>query len=255
MNVLGQAMVMPILAGLQVALNQVMAPCFFSEAFECKYDGIGTGFILIGVGLTTLYGPGSPYGSNARPADPDTFLAYKADIEAKWISTPWAVFEFTVIFAFIFCLMKKNDEGLRHITRLWMHGFIAGTLMGQQQCIVKGFGGVSAQFARDPVITLSHWPLYFYLPFMILMAVAATYHINVGLMNFGALEFVPVQVMCMMVLGTLTGLFFDQEYNILKTVGWIVFTFGIVVIGVGLKVLSMKPGPEDDSNYGCLFLS
>ena len=118
--------------------------------------------------------------------------------------------------------------------------------MGQQQCVVKGFGGVSAQFARDPVITLSHWPLYFYLPFMILMAVAATYHINVGLMNFGALEFVPVQVMCMMVLGTLTGLYFDQEYTILKTEGWILFTCGIAVIGAGLKVLSMKPGLDDD---------
>ena len=40
MNILGQPLVMPLLAGLQVAENQALAPYFFEEVFLWSYDGV-----------------------------------------------------------------------------------------------------------------------------------------------------------------------------------------------------------------------
>jgi hypothetical protein len=126
-----------------------------------------------------------------------------------------------------------------------MYAFLAGTLQGQQQGVVKGFGLVLDHLGSDLEAVLCSWPIYFYLPTMIIFAVIVTHQINVGLAKFGALEFVPLQVTTMMIMGVLTGLFFDQEYKILLPVGWFMFSYGVVLISGGLKVLTMKPvAPE-----------
>ena len=39
MGALGQAMVVPLLASLEVAENQIFAPVVLKENFLCKYDG------------------------------------------------------------------------------------------------------------------------------------------------------------------------------------------------------------------------
>ena len=76
------------------------------------------------------------------------------------------------------------------------------------------------------------------------LGIAQAYYLNVGLARFRALDFVPTYTALMMLIGSLTGLVFDQEYKLLNTAGWVMFAFGLLLVCIGLVIISWKPDPE-----------
>ena len=110
MNLMGQAMVMPMLAGLQVAFNQILAPYVFGEEFNKVYDGTATVVILVGVLFTTLFGPGSPFGSAPALPMPTNYQTLKNTLGERISHPGFIVFEVLLLLLLAFCLYHYKSE-------------------------------------------------------------------------------------------------------------------------------------------------
>ena len=80
-----------------------------------RADKYRSGSILVGVTTTTLFGPGSPLGSEVRPEGSFDFQHVMAELGRKWTSLPFIFFEVGVVVAVGLCLyfketMKENER-------------------------------------------------------------------------------------------------------------------------------------------------
>ena len=145
MNIMGQAMVMPLLAGLQVVENSLFAPFVLGESFDKFYDGIGTALICIGVLFIVLFGPGSPFGSDPLPALPQSYQELRSLLGVKLSATAFIVFETLVVCLLTVCLALYKVESMAAYSST-MAAYICGFCQGQQQAFVRQYGGFNFKF-------------------------------------------------------------------------------------------------------------
>jgi hypothetical protein len=132
------------------------------------------------------------------------------------------------------------------------YGYVAGFLGGQQNLFLKGVGTMmTLAFGPAGAAVFADWILYVFLLGMLVLAPTQLGVINVGLMKFSVLRFVPAYTVLYIVHGTSVGLFFYQEYAQMDGPSWAGFSVGFLFIFGSLALLSCKPvqdEPEDEDD-------
>jgi hypothetical protein len=168
---LGQSLVVPLLAGLEVAENQVFAPCVLHAELNPRYDYAAAVVVLFGAVLTSIWGP---KGGSTSTGDNGIVLedpcnatasvgltAYQDTtgmIDSYFASGLFIGYEITVVLFFIasvYC-MKVEPACVKDYLFL-AYGYVAGFLGGQQNLFLKGvgtfftlaFGGSAAEVFTD----------------------------------------------------------------------------------------------------------
>ena len=269
---LGQSLVVPLLAGLEVAENQVFAPLVLHAELNAKYDYSAAVVVLLGAVLTSIWGPkggttGSSSGAESILTDPcnlttTTTAAAAAAVAASGSSVVlteyqlaritfdglfaeslFVSYEIIVIVLFLICvgIMKVEPDWCKNY--LFMaYGYVAGFLGGQQNLFLKGVGTLfGLAFSGSGKEVFSDWYFYIFLLMMLILAPTQLAVINIGLGKFSVLRFVPAYTVLYIIMGTSVGLFFYQEWKQLNEIDWIMFSFGFIFIFASLGILGLKP--------------
>eukprot|EP00927_Polykrikos_kofoidii_P050712 TRINITY_DN44608_c0_g1_i1.p1 TRINITY_DN44608_c0_g1~~TRINITY_DN44608_c0_g1_i1.p1 ORF type:complete len:431 (+),score=47.14 TRINITY_DN44608_c0_g1_i1:45-1295(+) len=243
MSTLGQSMVVPLLASLEVAENQLLAPIVLGEHFSKITDTAAALFCISGAICTTLFGPGGLASSQGPPSFPSEVGAARERFGELFGSPAFIVFEFFVIALFLLSVCVSTMARYRPLHFATV-GYIAGFLGGQQNLFLKG----TALFIRigfeDDASVFSHWMVYVFGLLMATMAAAQLRVLNWGLAEFDALLFVPAYTLLYIASGTLVGLVFYQEYELMSGIGWAMFGLGFVFIALAMATLGSKSLPD-----------
>ena len=105
---------------------------------------------------------------------------------------------------------------------------------------MKHSGALFSRLFAGDVEVVTDYVVYVGLLGTCVLGASQAYFLNVGLSRFDSLDFVPKFTVLMMLLGGATGLVFDQEYTLLTPLGWGMFLFGVLLLCVALRVLSMR---------------
>jgi hypothetical protein len=255
MATLGQAMVVPLLASLEVAENQMAAPCMLKEKFDKVRDTAAAIIITLGALSTTLFGPGGPFAGDGAgttaPVDAcgnpivPNYVETKENFGVLFGAPAFIVFEIVTIFLFITCLVLINFEKQRKLHFLF-YGYIAGFLGGQQNMFLKGVGTFFGLGFSGNVEVFADWMVYVFIIMMAGLAGTQMGYLNRGLALFPALLFVPTYTVIYIVMGTCVGMVFYQEYKLMTTLGWIMFCIGFMLIFAALTILATKEIPEEE---------
>ena len=249
MATLGQAMVVPLLASLEVAENQMAAPAMLHEHFDKVRDTSAAIIITLGALCTTLFGPGGPFGGTGSAASknvdecgnaiPMTYEQTKAEFGEFFSAPAFIIFEVLTIGIFIGCLIGTKLEKHKRFHFLF-YGYIAGFLGGQQNMFLKGVGTCfGSAFAGDAAV-FADYLVYIFIIAMAGLAGTQLGYLNRGLAKFPALLFVPTYTVLYIVMGTCVGMVFYQEYKLMSTLGWVMFCIGFLFIFAALTILATK---------------
>mmetsp|Transcript_89129 Transcript_89129/g.260550 ORF Transcript_89129/g.260550 Transcript_89129/m.260550 type:complete len:406 (-) Transcript_89129:179-1396(-) len=241
---LGQAMVVPLLASLEVAENQVFAPCVLGEHFDKFYDIPAAWCCILGALFTTLFGPGGPLGG-AMVQQTLTELSYsdnKAHFGELFSAPFFLCFEVVTVALFVASLVLSRVHRCKRMHFLMM-GYMAGFLGGQQNMFLKGVATLLEIVISGDTSVFGDWPVYVFVVGMASLASAQLYFLNLGLARFEALRFVPAYTILYITMSTLVGLVFYQEYRLISALGWGMFGVGFVFIGTATTILGLKPPP------------
>eukprot|EP00750_Incisomonas_marina_P014214 INCI17619.1.p1 GENE.INCI17619.1~~INCI17619.1.p1 ORF type:complete len:730 (+),score=114.03 INCI17619.1:231-2420(+) len=238
MSTLGQSLVVPLLASLEVAENQLFAPFVLSEKLDKVYDITAAVIIILGAVLTTIFGPQG--GGDVCEVD---------QILGLFDETPFLVFEAITTSILVACLslMWNKNEKFDKV-RFLMFAYTAGFLGGQQNLFLKGVGTLGGlAFKGEDVF--GNWQIWVFVLGMGTLAFLQLVILNQGLARFPALVFIPSYTVLYIVMGTGVGLVFYQEYDQLDTLRWGMFGLGFVLIIVALALLTLKkPQKVDDAD-------
>ena len=114
---------------------------------------------------------------------------------------------------------------------------------------MKHSGALFTRLFAGDVEVVTDYVVYVGLLGTCVLGASQAYFLNVGLSRFDSLDFVPKFTVLMMLLGGATGLVFDQEYTLLTPLGWGMFLFGVLLLCVALRVLSMRSIPVKNVNF------
>jgi hypothetical protein len=270
---LGQSLVVPLLAGLEVAENQVFAPIVLGAPLNKKYDYSSAVIIVIGSLLTSLSGPkngaaapgqSGVVGLEARSRGPchnvttalfqsspssalaheRMFLENKHFMEGLFAEPLFLVYETFVCAGFIVCLVVMKCKPKAKNLFLY-YGYAAGFLGGQQNLFLKGVGtmiGLAFQDRETSAAVFSNYLVWVFILFMLVLAPSQLAVINVGLLKFSITKFVPAYTVLYIIHGTSVGLFFYAEYEQLVDPSAIAgFICGLLLIMGSLGILGAKP--------------
>ena len=154
---LGQSLVVPLLAGLEVAENQIFAPYFIHASVNKKYDYSAAVIVVIGASFTSIWGPkgGATSNNDSRikweighhctDANNQTQItAYEETVltfNAFAAESLFVGYEITVILMFLFCLFcMRFEPAFMKDNLFFVYGYVAGFLGGQQNLFLKGVG-------------------------------------------------------------------------------------------------------------------
>jgi len=243
-STLGQAMVVPLLASLEVAENQMFAPFVLGEHFDKLYDISASVCCIVGAMLTTLFGPGGPFGGDAKAEDwaALSFAETKSHFGELFTAPLFIGFEVLSYALFVCSVYFSRIECCRHLHFL-MFGYMAGFLGGQQNMFLKGAGTFIKSATEGNTDAFLDWLVYLFIAGMVGFASAQLYFLNQGLVKFDALLFVPTYTILYIAQSTLVGLVFYQEYRLMSSLGWCMFGLGFLCIGGATAILGMKPAP------------
>jgi len=240
MATLGQSLVVPLLACLEVAENQIFAPLVLGERFDRCRDTTASVVVIVGALCTTFFGPGGPFGGTT--ADPTPEMDYpemKKYFAGLFLAPVFVVFEASTIALLIACLVLPRCGCCQKLHFL-MLGYVAGCLGGQQNMFLKGVGtSFTTGFGGDASV-FGDWMVYVFVFFMVALASLQLFFLNQGLARFQALLFVPTYTILYIVSGTLVGLVFYQEYKLMSNIGWIMFCVGFLFIAASMFILATK---------------
>lgn len=173
-----------------------------------------------------------------------TYVETKDKFGELFSAPTFIVFEVLAIGLCIICLVLSRIEYF-YRSRFLMVGYVAGFLGGQQNMFLKGVGTfIGTAIAGDGSV-FGDWLVYVFTLGMVSLASTQLFVLNQGLVQFPALLFVPTYTILYIVSGTLVGLIFYQEYKLMSTLGWIMFTIGFILIGLAMVILSMKDAPTE----------
>jgi hypothetical protein len=199
LSTLGQSVVVPLLASLEIAENQIFAPCMVRETCVKRFDITATVFIIVGAILTTIFGP------------PGSEVCSIDEIVGLFAKVPFLVFQGAVmaLLVFSFSLMWSKAHCVNSF-RFMLFAFVAGTLGGQQNLFLKGIG-VLVGFAFAGENTFAEWQVWVFLLAMVTLAALQLVILNMGLAKFEALQFIPAFTVLYILMGTMVGLIFYEE--------------------------------------------
>eukprot|EP00927_Polykrikos_kofoidii_P012315 TRINITY_DN15307_c0_g1_i1.p1 TRINITY_DN15307_c0_g1~~TRINITY_DN15307_c0_g1_i1.p1 ORF type:complete len:528 (-),score=52.60 TRINITY_DN15307_c0_g1_i1:29-1567(-) len=245
---LGQSMVVPLLASLEVAENQIFAPCVLGEKYSKVIDTLSALFCIIGALCTTLFGPGGPLSREGIPTFPEEYEDAKARFGELFREPVFICFEAVVVSLFLLSIFvsRMRQYNSLHFVSV---GYAAGFLGGQQNLFLKGTGMCVVIGLEGDLSVFSDWLVYVFVGLMVLMAGTQLFVLNYGLANFDALLFVPTYTILYILSGTLVGLMFYEEYKLMSLLGWAMFGLGFVFIALAVTLLGQKSSGVPVENF------
>ena len=222
---LGQSLVVPLLAGLEVAENQVFAPMVLGVPLNKKYDYSSAFIVVIGSLLTSLSGPKNGAAALGQPsaeystvssdepcnnasstlfqASPSSALAdlaggsgggsgkefyleNKRYVEGLFGEPLFLVYETLVCSVFVACLAAMKFKQKSKALFLY-YAYVAGFLGGQLNLFLKGVGTMLALAFRDGETSAAVFSDYMVWLFLFFMLVLAPSQLAV--INVGLLKF------------------------------------------------------------------
>jgi len=211
------------LGSLSLGWNIILAPLFHSTEKVTKSIIIATATIYVGTIVTVLF---------AAESTP----TYDLDKIVEFTKNPYFIFYFIACIIFQSSMSYhgyKNGYGMIHYCSL------AGCFGGQ--CIL--FAKSSSELVKNVIIngsthdwTTSTLP-YLFLVGMIGTVLTQMSFLNNGLAKFEALVVVPVYQSFWNAFSITGGLIFFQEYKFMKKRDGILYTLGIIITLVGVRLL------------------
>jgi hypothetical protein len=128
-----------------------------------------------------------------------------------------------------------------------LFSFVAGVLGGQQNLFLKGIG-VLVGFAFAGENTFSEWQIWVFLLCMVTLAVLQLVFLNMGLAKFEALQYIPAFTVLYILMGTMVGLIFYEEYRSMDSLSWGLFSLGLGFIVAALVILGQKKPHHTDTH-------
>eukprot|EP00750_Incisomonas_marina_P031622 INCI8255.3.p1 GENE.INCI8255.3~~INCI8255.3.p1 ORF type:complete len:451 (+),score=66.18 INCI8255.3:279-1631(+) len=237
LSTLGQSVVVPLLASLEIAENQIFAPIMVHEVCVKQYDITATVFIIVGAIFTTVWGPQGA-----------TEICSIDEIVELFSKVPFLAFQGAVVVLCVLSLsLMWSKAKCVDAFRFLLFAFIAGTLGGEQNLFLKGIG-VLVGFAFNGENTFGEWQIWVFLLAMVTLAVLQLVILNMGLAKFEALQFIPAFTVLYILMGTMVGLIFYEEYTAMDDLSWGMFSLGLLFIVAALVILSQKKSHETDTH-------
>lgn len=232
------------LASVTLVLNQCLAPCTLNEKLT-RTDIVATAVIVFGVVLATAFGTHceSSY-------EPD-------DLLLLYTHTPFLIMAVCIALAILVAFFTArrwrktmpdvliSDENNRiqapPIVTI-SYAFMAGAYGAVMQIVFKGTGELVGAGAWDsPALWASAFAI-------IPLATTQMSYLNTGMQVCNAVQFFPSYNASLIVMMTITGMIYYEEYKGLTgLLGWGCFIGGVALVVVGVLLLTLKNSTESPS--------
>ena len=232
------------LASVTLVLNQCLAPCTLDEKLT-RTDIMATAVIVFGVVLATAFGTHceSSY-------EPD-------DLLLLYTRTPFLIMAVCIVLAILVAFFTArrwrktmpdvlvSDEHNRiqapPIVTI-SYAFMAGAYGAVMQIVFKGTGELVGAGAWDsPALWASAVAI-------VPLATTQMAYLNTGMQVCNAVQFFPSYNASLIVMMTITGMIYYEEYKGLTGVtGWACFIGGVGLVIVGVLLLTLKNSTESPS--------
>eukprot|EP01083_Nonionella_stella_P067204 177598_1 len=238
-----QSIVLPLSAVTLVA-NTILATQILGEAFE-KTSYLGVCIVIIGSTLTVIFGPRTG-GEN---------------INIAMLKQRWGDLVFLIFYLCLFALTILDFIGIKHYETLnqldqsvqqkeikhgrtcllLSYGFMTGYFGSNAFLFLKSFTeflGASLSSLEDAQAARISWYSYFILFCLIVSNVLYIVWEQIGLSYFPAVYVIPINQVTLMIMGSvLGGLYFD-EFSDFSAVNGALFLFSILATSFGVVVLA-----------------
>jgi drug/metabolite transporter (DMT)-like permease len=209
-------------ASVTIAANQVLAPLFLDETLS-RGELVATVVIIVGVLLSTLTG---------SHAEQQYTVCSLLDLYGEsTFYVPASLLSVAIAAAYYY----RDDREVLGKARPATIAFLAGGFGALNNLFFKAAGELA--FSSDD----SHWGTihpYYHVALVALLATMQISHVNVGIKEYEAVNFLPLYncffIVCTSTLG---GIFFGElaEFNVLQ---WILFPFSVATTLVGIVIMS-----------------
>ena len=227
------------LASVTLVLNQILAPAMLGETLG-RLDIVGTVVIVSGVVMATIFGSHCESSYTAE------------DLLELYTRTP-----FLIVAAACFALMGvaltvirgwrkglpedltaediESLDGGAPMGVCISYAFMAGTLGALMQIFFKGVGELVGAGQFD------HWALWVFMVLVVFIAAGQMSYLNKGMAVCNAVVFFPTYNACFIVMTTMTGMIYYEEYKVLHGVKvWAFFAGGVSCVIMGVLILTRK---------------
>lgn len=216
-----QSMLAP-LGSLSLGFNVILAPFFHREERVTRTTVLATAVIYVGSIISVLY---------AASSNPSYNLARIKELAGNPYFIDYIVFIFVLQGAILFN-GKRKGFGMLHYTAL------AGTLGGETLIFAK----TSSELVKNAILRRDfndlRNPISIVAVIMTVVTALTQLHVlNLGLAKFEAVIVVPVYQTFLNACAITMGLIFFQEYRIMSRKDTTMYSIGLVITLVGVKML------------------
>lgn len=216
-----QSMLAP-LGSLSLGFNVILAPFFHREERVTRTTVLATAVIYVGSIISVLY---------AASSNPSYNLARIKELAGNPYFIDYIVFIFVLQGAILFN-GKRKGFGMLHYTAL------AGTLGGETLIFAK----TSSELVKNAILRRDfndlRNPISIVAVIMTVVTALTQLHVlNLGLAKFEAVIVVPVYQTFLNACAITMGLIFFQEYRIMSRKDTTMYSLGLVITLVGVKML------------------
>jgi len=231
------------LTSVTLVLNQILAPFTLGEKVT-RVDMLGTAVIVSGVVLATSFGTHCESSYTA------------ADLLELYLKAPFLVAAGAALLGMLVALIvirQWRSTMPEHITsedvealdsgaptRICIaYAYMAGSLGALMQIFFKSTGELVGAGEFD------HWALWLFVVLVAVIAIFQMSYLNQGMAVCNAVVFFPTYNACFIVMTTVTGMLYYEEYKLLTmrkdaTVAWAFFGSGVSLVIIGVLVLTRK---------------
>lgn len=216
-----QSMLAP-LGSLSLGFNVILAPFFHREERVTRTTVLATAVIYVGSIISVLY---------AASSNPSYNLARIKELAGNPYFIDYIVFIFVLQGAILFN-GKRKGFGMLHYTAL------AGTLGGETLIFAK----TSSELVKNAILRRDfndlRNPISIVAVIMTVVTALTQLHVlNLGLAKFEAVIVVPVYQTFLNACAITMGLIFFQEYRLMSRKDTTMYSLGLVITLVGVKML------------------
>ena len=234
------------LASVTLVINQILAPCTLGETLT-RTDVLATAVIVVGVVMATVFG--SHCESSYEPEDllglyaKIPFLVVAAVIISAMIVSYVSVTKWRASLGDNITTEQLHKMGMAPNSVCVSYAFLAGSMGALMQIVFKGIGELVGAGA------FGHWALWVFIPIMVVMATGQMAFLNQGMAVCNAVMFFPCYNACLIVMMTISGMIYYEEYMQLDGVkGWSFFVAGVLMVILGVLLLTRKSSSDGPHN-------
>ena len=233
-----QSLVVP-LGSMAIVYTLLFSPCVTKEKVTV-YDYLAVLIIIAGCVTTTLTG---------SKESPELSID---DLRKLWLSPTYLIAQGTIIIFALGCysLTKITDSSSKIVRKLQpiCYAFISASFGSLQNIVLKMVTKLTSNSS-----SWSDYPLYLSIIAVLVLATRQLGWLNKGLAVFDGVVFLPVYNTTLILLSTLVGSVFYQEYKTQSNRDLGLFALGCFIAVSGILIIAIKAKHSDFSAEAAVF--